>query len=165
MKRITTWFNSSGLLPDVYFIGALFIYIMFLYVLVGCSGIPIPDVPIGRPLDQIYIQGRDAFGIMVYHKRPNPLCMKEINEPECGFYAWTVSDRTQYVGESPKTYLLGKPWSKLRLESLTLPTESLARIKESLMIACKQHKCSNPEVAKWRVKLDAFDSIGNVIKP
>lgn len=135
----------------------------FALVLSGCAGLPVPDVPFCRPLDPIYVKRVDAFGIKVTDERPNPVCRKEIGEKKCGFCAWTVSDKTQYVGEAPKTHLNKKPWSQLQAESLLTPSESLAAIKESYMVGCKKYGCSAPDAARWRIKLDSLDSVPDAL--
>lgn len=121
----------------------------------GCSGLSVPDVPIGRSLDPIYIKRIDGFGIEVHDKRPNPVCMKEISEPECGFFSWTVSDKIQFVGEKKETWMNGLPWSKVKEESLFLPIESMQKIKESFIVGCKKYGCSNADISKWRIKMDS----------
>lgn len=132
--------------------------------LLSCAGLPVPDVPFCRALDPIIVKKPDNFGIITKYERPNPVCQKEIGENKCGFCAWTVSDKTQYIGENEKTWINDVPWSWLREESVITPTQSLAKIKESFMVGCKKYGCKDADIGKWRIKLDSLDSVGEAFK-
>lgn len=126
---------------------------LFVLLLSACSDIP--DVPSCRPLDS----KKQTFDIPDIGKisvdRANPVCLKEIKEIRCGFCVWSVSDKTQYVGEDKKTWLYGKPWSVIELEAIKTPPESYARIKAYVMDECKRtNQCD--DVARWRIKLDSL---------
>ncbi len=137
MKRIMLLLISSGLL-------------------LSCAGLEVPDVPICRPLQKIVYTHKDPFGIPVTDIRPNPLCVKSVGAPECGFCAYTLSNKQIYVGETKEHLLYGKTWSQMQDESLTLPTESMAAIKSSFINGCKQYGCNDNAVANWRVKFDSL---------
>ena len=130
--------------------------------LVSCSTLNV-DEPIGIPLKPIITVKKDAFGIDVTTVRPNPVCMKEIREPSCGYYAWTISDREQYVGEAKATWLFGKPWSVLQDEAIYTPSETQAKIKEAIINTCKKYKTCDQRISRWRVKTDKLipDKKGN----
>ena len=118
----------------------------------------LPDVPWCRPLNAKRWVVTDAFGIEIKHVRANPVCMKEIQEIECGYCKWTLSERSQYVGDGPSTHLYGKPWSQLREEAVYVPSEAAAEVKSKIVSQCKRTNCDRI-VPRWRVKLDSFDSV------
>ncbi len=135
-------------------------------ILSSCRSLP--DVPLAcRPLDARHEYIKDDFGITVDHMTPNPVCMAEIGEPQCGYCTWTISDKEKYVGEAEATHLYEKPWSQIRDESILSPSEAFAAVKAWVVKMCYDNPdvAGCAEVAKWRVKLDAGDSIGDVINP
>jgi hypothetical protein len=120
--------------------------------LVSC--ITPPDVPFGVANDPIVIEKKDAFGIVVRDVRPNPVCMKEIKEPACGYYVWLISDKEQYVGEAKATWLYGKPWSRLKAEAIYTPSESQAEVNSYFINTCKKQQNCNKNISRWRAKSD-----------
>lgn len=122
-----------------------------------------PDVPACRALTQRVSEYRDEFGIPVRTLEPNPMCMKQIGEPACGYCVWTISSRVQYVGEQEKRHLFGKPWSRIMREMVLMPSESYAKMKSYIIKNCKKNNDCNREIDKWRVKLDALDSVPGLI--
>ena len=116
------------------------------------------DSPFCRQLHSKTTVVKDAFGIPVTTIRANPDCAKNINEPDCLRCAWLISDKVQYVGEAPGTWLYGKPKKKILEEAVIAPSESFAAQKAYIVKACKAANCDK-EIPKWRVKLDSLDSI------
>lgn len=123
-----------------------------------------PDVPACRPLTQRVVEHRDEFGIPVRSFEANPMCVKQIGEPACGYCVWTISSKVQYVGENPKWHLFKKPWSKILSEMVLMPSESYAQMKSYIIKNCKKHNDCNQDIDKWRIKLDSLDSALGVAK-
>jgi hypothetical protein len=99
---------------------------------------------------------------MVTLDRPNPTCVIQIGEPRCGFCVWTVSSKTQFVGDRSKNLLQlngkKKKWSTIEAEAVKVPAESYAKMKADAINNCKiANACS--KVKDWRLKVDTFDSI------
>lgn len=127
----------------------------------------VPDVPVctglsTRPESKVV---KDIGRVVL--QRPNPTCMKEIGEPYCGYCVWTTSNRTQFVGNKWNHLLkLGekrKTWDTVVEESLVTPAESQAEMKAFAINVCKLTKSCEQEISRWRVKLDALDSVRPVI--
>lgn len=131
----------------------------FLILLSSCASKP-PNVPGCRRLAAKYEVVYDVFGIPTTNVYPNPVCMKEIKEIECGRCAWSLEKKEQYVGEAKETWLYGKPWSQLTHEAVIIPSEAYAKIKTYMINSCKEQNCDKV-IAGWRIKLDAWDSAGN----
>lgn len=94
---------------------------------------------------------------------PSPTCMKEISEVECGHGVSIVSGREIFVGENEKSLFKGKPWSKLKLESVYIPAvESYAPLAVYVITSCKKMNC-NKEVDAFRVKLNSLNGISKAI--
>ncbi len=102
---------------------------------------------------------KDQFGIPTTTFRPNPVCMKMLDEEECGYCTWSIKEKYQYVGENKETWLYGKPWSQIAAEAVLMPSESYARLKADIVENCKKSQECNKDIAKWRVKLDSLDSL------
>lgn len=124
-----------------------------------------PDVAMCRKLTGQLIEKKDEFGIPVRTLRPNPKCMDMIGEPECGRCSWTISTRERYVGEEKKNHLYGKPWSKILEEAIVLPSESAASVKSYIIKNCKKHADCNKDIDRWRIKMDALDSVPEAVAP
>ena len=124
-----------------------------------------PDTPFCRKLTGQVIEKRDEFGIPTRTLRPNPKCMEQIGEPECGSCKWTISDRRRFVGEDKKNHLYGKPWTQILAEAAIVPSEGVAEMKSYIIKNCKKHGDCNRNIDRWRVKLDAIDSIDDAVKP
>lgn len=118
-----------------------------------------PDIPACRSLPARVIEKKDPFGIPVKETIPNPVCMKQIGEPSCGYCTWSISEKHAYVGDQEKHHLYKKPWTQILAESVKMPTEAYAEIKSYIIKICKQNQDCNADIAKWRVKLDSLDSI------
>lgn len=140
-------------------------------LLSSCAGLQPPDVPGCTPLNSKLVNWHPpmtpatrADGL-VY--RPNPVCMAEIGEGDCGKCVFTISEKPIYVGDKPEHHFNKKPWSQLRKKCVLLPAaESYAPLKAFFINACKQMGSLGAckDIAKWRVKLDSLDSVGDVIK-
>lgn len=129
--------------------------ILFALLASGC-GIRPPDVPMCRDLPRISIITKDAFGVDTETIRPNPVCAKQIRESTCGECVWTISDKTQYVGENPNTWLDGEPWSKVKPASVLVPPKSQAKQKKFVLEICKKYPDNcEAQIPRWRVRADA----------
>ncbi len=130
--------------------------ILYALQLSGCMAPP--DIPACRSLETRE-ETKEVPDIgRVTLDRPNPTCIKEINEATCGYCVWTISDKKQYVGENKKTWLYGKPWSQVLRESVLLPAESYAEAKAFVINECKKTNDCNKDIDHWRVKLDSFSN-------
>lgn len=152
-----------------------FLILSFLsLVLSSCAFLPpiktdVADVPICRALHE-RPQTKDVKDIgKVTVMRPNPTCMKEIGEAKCGYCFWTVSDKYQFVGDEWNHLLpvrgKKKKWSTIVEEGGIIPAESQASLKEFGINVCKATQACNGEIDRWRIKLDAADSIVDGLKP
>jgi hypothetical protein len=129
---------------------ALFVF------LVSCAVKP-PDVPICREL-KTQNESKTIPDIgFIKIERPNPVCLKELNEVSCGFCVWTISKKSQYIGET-KSFLYGKPWSQVKREAVLIPTEAYADVKATFINMCKKYKECAADISSWRLKLDSLDS-------
>jgi len=101
-------------------------FVPWLLFALSCQtvGLP-PDVPVCEPLNQ-RISTDKTNGYVIWS--PSPTCMKQIDEPECGHCVYTVSGKEIFVGEKSGHHLLGKPWSRVKIESVIIPAESFADI-------------------------------------
>ncbi len=135
--------------------------ISLLSLLSSCAIKP-PDGPVCRPLNAKRIVTKDPFGIPVEKIRPNPVCIAEIGEPECGRCTWTISDRVKFIGESEDHHLYGKPWSLIKIEAVIMPSEYFAGLKSYIVKSCKELKCDD-QIPRWRIKVDSIDSVGDLI--
>lgn len=118
-----------------------------------------PDVPVCRALDtKKVIVKSPEFGDLI-EVRPNPKCMKEVGEKNCGFCVWTVSNKSQFVGESEKHRLNKKKWSEVQREALITPAYSYAEMKAYVINSCKQSGQCGKEIDHWRIKFDSLDSV------
>lgn len=97
----------------------------------------------------------DPRGRKLYDYRPNPVCMREIKEAECGRCSWTISEKTQYVGEAKETWLDGLSWTDIKDTAVILPAKSAAQVKAYILNQCKKTDC-NKDISKWRIKIDNY---------
>lgn len=132
--------------------------ILCVFLLSACSHAP-PDVPFVRQLKTKTVVTELPDVGKIIDERPNPVCMKEIGERECGFVVWTVSNKTQYVGERKENHLNGKPYSVLKREGILTPPETIAKVKAFILNICKDTGRCSGDITRWRVKLDSLDSI------
>ena len=81
-----------------------------------------------------------------------PVCrMRAANE---GFCTYTIStEKDQIVNDS--NMLNGKTWIDLKVESVMLPAESWAKIKEYIIKQCKKNNDCSSNIGTWQGKLDA----------
>lgn len=94
---------------------------------------------------------------------PSPTCMQQIQESECGRGVSIVSGKEIFVGEQNAHLFNGKPWSKVRDESIYLPAvESYAPLATYIINSCKKMGCSS-DVDKFKVKLNFLNVIENEI--
>jgi len=128
--------------------------ILFALGLSGCSSPP--DVPLCRELLPKVIEEKDIFGVPTKRIVPNPVCMEQLKEPVCGRCTWTISDKTQYVGESKASSLFGQTWSQVKNTSLLTPSDSIAKIKAYIINECKKNGSCEEDITRWKVKLDIF---------
>lgn len=95
---------------------------------------------------------------------PSPACFKALGEFECGHGVAIVTGDEIFVGENPKFWFKGKPWSRLRRESVYLPAEeSYAPLATYVINSCKQNNCDD-QVNRFKVKLDGLNGIPGAIK-
>lgn len=129
--------------------------IIFCILIFSCAPKP-PDVPACEHLAQRLYQDPITNHQMI---APSPTCMKQIGEPECGRCVWIVSGKEAFLGESSGHWLNGKPWSKLRQESVYLPAaESYAPLATYIINSCKKMGCSD-DVDRFKVKLDSLNGV------
>lgn len=129
--------------------------VLFVFLLSGC--VSPPDIPACRPLNAMKVVTEVPDIGRVVTERPNPKCMKAIGESECGYCVWTISDRTQYVGEASKHHLNKKPWSAVMREAVLVPATEYAKVKKFVIDSCKKSNECAENISRWRVKLDALD--------
>jgi hypothetical protein len=144
------------------------------FVFGGCALLPpiktdVADVPICRALHE-RPQTKEVKDIgPVTLMRPNPTCMKEVGEAKCGYCVWTVSDKSQFVGDAWNKLLpirgKKKKWSTIVSEGGIIPAESQASLKEFGINVCKATQACGQEIDRWRIKWDAADSIAEGLKP
>jgi len=132
--------------------------ISFVFLLSACTVQP-PDVPFCRPLEQRKIVKESPEFGKIIDILPNPKCLKEIGESSCGFCVWTISNRSQFVGEGEKVRLQGQRWSEVKAQAIIAPAESQAKIKAFVINACKQSGDCSKDIDRWRLKLDSLDSV------
>lgn len=96
--------------------------------------------------------------------RPDPICMEQIGEMECGHGVYIMSKKEIYVGEGAKTLFNGKKWSQVKAESMYVPAkESYAPLTSYITNECKQMNCSK-QVEAFKVRAGEFKNIGALLK-
>lgn len=146
-------------------------------LLSGCATMPwmkekVPNIPACRHLST-RVQTKIVNGKEYRLARPNPLCMKKIGEPECGYCRMSMTDEEIYVGEqwnhllqvkSPTDGKIRKKrWSTVMEEALLVPAESQAASKAFMINMCRITRACSGEIDRLRIKLDALDSVGAVV--
>lgn len=123
--------------------------------LINCSRTPAPpDVPACTHLTQRLYQDPVTKHVML---APSPVCMKEVGEAECGHCVYIISGKEVFIGEEKGHWLNGKPWSKIRQQSVYLPAlESYAPLSTYIINSCAKLKCDD-EVNRFRIKLKPLD--------
>lgn len=135
---------------------ALLLFATSFLSLTNCATQP-PDVPVFEPYTQ-----RIAHDPVTDHMilLPSPLCMKNIQEFECGHGVFIISGNEVWVGEDPKHWYKGKSWSQLKAQSIYLPAvESAAPLWTYIINACAKAQC-NDQVDRYRVQLDQLKGVG-----
>ncbi len=123
--------------------------------LTDCASAP-PDVFVFEHLEQRLLTDPITGHLFL---KASPVCLKEINEPECGHGVSIVSGKTIFVGEEKEVQFNGKPWSQIRRESIMMPAEeSYAPLAAWIINSCAKEKCS-AAVDRFKVKLDFLEKI------
>lgn len=95
--------------------------------------------------------------------KPDPVCQKEIGEPECLHGVYIISKKQIFVGEKKEHWFMGKPRSQIIRESIYVPAkESYAPLAQYIINSCEKMKC-NDQVDRFKVQLDELGQIGHVI--
>ena len=127
--------------------------VLFVLILnVGC--VKPPDVWVCRDLTEKVVITEDAFGVEEMNLRGNPVCLSEIKENRCGYCVRSISGTHTYVGEDSTHQLEGKKWSEMRIDSVMLPADSYAALKEFIINSCKKSNQCAEGIAKWRTNLE-----------
>lgn len=88
-------------------------------------------------------------------------CASVPNVPVCrartvssGFCTYTVDNKDMIIDD---THLLnGKTWIDLKIESVYVPAESWAVIKEYIIKQCKKNNNCSENIGTWTGKLDSL---------
>lgn len=133
---------------------------LFLILLVGCTPTP-PDVFVFEQLSSRLTTDPKTGQTTL---TASPACWKHLQEFDCGHGISIVNGKEIFVGEKKESWFRGKPWSKLKAESIYLPAEeSYAPLAEYVINACKKNNCSD-QVKRFKVKLDGLNGIPGAIK-
>lgn len=133
--------------------------ILFSLQISACTPKP-PDVPACEHMAQ-HLSTDPVTGHLILSA--SPTCMKELNEPECGHCVWIMSGKEAYIGENDGHWLNGKPWSKIRQQSVYLPAkESYAPLATYIINSCNKMGCSS-DVDKFKIKLDSLNGIAGAV--
>lgn len=132
--------------------------LLILSSLILSACVKVPDIAICRDLHSKKIVEKDSLGNENITIKSNPVCMKEINESRCGLCVYTVSGKTQFVGEDTQYLLNGKPWSEVRLSGVLLPADSYVKVKEFIINTCKKSGDCQKDLVKWRTNIKSLDS-------
>lgn len=122
------------------------------FVLSGC--LSPPDILVCRDLPERKIETRDEFGVINITIKENPVCIKEIKEPRCGYCVWTITKKPMYVGNNPEHQFAKKTWSEIRSTSVLLPLDSYVAIKRFINNSCKKHGDCRDDLGDWQNALD-----------
>lgn len=133
------------------------LFVISFFSLVSCVPKP-PDVPACESLSsKIYVDPKSGHSIL----QGSPTCEDSIGEPECGHCVFIVSGKEMFIGDLPKNYFNGKPWSELKAESIFLPAqESYAPLSAYVINSCKKMNCEK-EITPFRIKLGVLKSASN----
>lgn len=129
-----------------------FAILSWLLISAGCATTP-PDIPACEHLSsRVYTDPKTGHDML----EPSPACFAAIGEMECGHCVWIMSGKEAIIGEKPGTWFNGKPWSKLKEQSVYMPAEeSYAPLAAYAINACKKMNCSN-DVNRFKVKLNSL---------
>ncbi len=133
--------------------------------LISCAPQP-PDVPVFEHLHQRISHDPVTDHLLL---TPDPVCLEEIGEAECGHGVFIISGKEIFIGEKKEHWFNGKPWSQLKSESIFVPAvESYAPMATYMINSCEKLKC-NDDVDRFRVKFDSLrgvkDAAGGMIPP
>lgn len=136
--------NSKWLLSAILF-----------YSLISCGPKP-PDVPVFESLDQIVLKDAVTGHLLL---TPSPICLAQIGEPECGHGIFIMSGKEIFIGEKAPYLLGGKPWSKIKSQSVYVPSiESYAPLTAYIINSCKKMGCDK-SVEGFKVKIKSLKGI------
>lgn len=118
--------------------------------LTNCAPNP-PDVPAFKWLKQRLATDPLTQHIII---KPDPHCMEQIKEPECGYGVFVKTGKEIFVGELPANLYKGKTWSQLREQSIYLPVkESYEPLEAYVIDSCKKMGCED-DVTRFKIKID-----------
>lgn len=103
----------------------------------SCTPKP-PDVFVCKALNQRISSDPKTNHMMLL---ASPSCVREIDEPECGYCLRILSKQVKYVGEKDAHKLDGKPWSQIKREAVIVPAESYAGLSAFMINSCKAQSC------------------------
>lgn len=134
--------------------------ILSLLLVTSCTIKP-PDVPVCENLTQhLVIDPVTEHLVLV----PSPTCKKQINEIECGHCTYIVSGKEIYVGEGATHLLNGKTWTRIKLESIYVPSaESFGPLSDYLINSCKKMNCDQ-QIEAFKIKLNSLNGILPAVK-
>lgn len=72
-----------------------------------------------------------------------------------GFCTYTVSNKDQIVDDTHK--LNNMTWLDLKIDSIYLPAESWAKIKEYIINECKRNGNCQQDLSSWTRKIDSLN--------
>ena len=126
------------------------------FLISACTPQP-PDVAVFEYLKQRTYTDQKTGHLML---KPDPVCMKEIGEPECGHGVYIISKKQIFVGD--KSHLFNnKKWSDLIPEMVLVPAqESYAPLLQYIINSCEKMNC-NDQVDRFKVQLDELKAVGN----
>lgn len=122
---------------------------IFLYALLVSACVTSPNIPIFRELGPVYTQTEHYITL-----KPNPVCMKEINETQCGRYTYTVTGESGLVGDDAAHHFNGKSWSEIKRSSLLLSVDSYPKVKDFISLLCKKNKECRDSMIEATVKVN-----------
>ncbi len=94
---------------------------------------------------------------------PDPVCMNEIGEVECGHGVYIMSGKEIFIGEEKGHLLNGKKWSELKAQSVYVPAEeSYAPLATFIINSCEKLSC-NDQVDRYKIKLDSLGAVGDIV--
>lgn len=121
---------------------------------INCTIKP-PDVPVCENLSRHLAMDPETEHLILV---PSPTCEKQVGEAECGHCTYIVSGKEVYVGEGKDHLLNNKSWTRVKLESVYVPSvESFGPLAEYIINACKKMNC-NDQVDAFKIKLDSLDT-------
>jgi len=84
-----------------------------------------------------------------------PVCRaRAVNQ---GFCTWTVTNKDLIVDDV--STLNGKTWLDLKIESVYVPADSWAKIKEYIIKQCKKSNDCSDNLSTWTSKIDSVNPL------